>query len=142
MTGDDIRIKVLIDNAEGAPGLLSQWGVSFWIETPDARVPLDCGGSGAFLRNARRLREPIESADAFIRSHGHFDHDGGIHELVDAAPCARPVLHPGAMVPCRSLRKNGKVGPIGLPDRSLAALRAAPERSIWALAPFEVAPGV
>ena len=142
MTGDDIRIRVLIDNAKGAPGLQAQWGLSFWIETPDARVLLDCGGSGAFLQNARRLREPIETADAFVLSHGHFDHGGGVRELVDAAPSARLVLHPGALVPRWSLHKNGKVEPIGLQDRSLAALRAVPERSIWALAPLEVAPGV
>ena len=91
---------------------------------PTARVLLDCGGSGAFLQNARRLREPIETADAFVLSHGHFDHGGGVRELVDAAPSARLVLHPGALVPRWSLRKNGKVDPIGLPDRSLAALRA------------------
>ena len=138
----DIRIRVLIDNAKGATGLHSQWGLSFWIETPTARVLLDCGGSGAFLQNARRLREPIEAADAFVLSHGHYDHGGGVPELVDAAPSARLVLHPGALVPRFSLHKNGKVDPIGLPDRSLAALRAVPERSIWALAPLEVAPGV
>jgi 7,8-dihydropterin-6-yl-methyl-4-(beta-D-ribofuranosyl)aminobenzene 5'-phosphate synthase len=142
MNGDDIRIRVLIDNAKGAPGLHSQWGFSFLVETPDARVLLDCGGSGAFLQNARRLREPIEAVDAFVLSHGHFDHAGGVRELVDAAPSARLVLHPGALVPRWSLHKNGKVDPIGLPDHSLAALRAAPERSIWALAPLEVGPGV
>ena len=142
MAGDDVRIRVLIDNAKGATGLQSQWGLSFWIETPAARVLLDCGGSGAFLQNARRLREPIETADAFVLSHGHFDHGGGVHELVDAAPSACLVLHPGALVPRLSLHKNGKADPIGLPDRSLAALRAVPERSIWALVPLEVAPGV
>jgi 7,8-dihydropterin-6-yl-methyl-4-(beta-D-ribofuranosyl)aminobenzene 5'-phosphate synthase len=142
VTGDDVRIRVLIDNAKGATGLRAQWGLSFWIETPDARVLLDCGASGAFLQNARRLREPIETADAFVLSHGHFDHGGGIGELVDAVRSAHLVLHPGAMAPRWSLHKDGKAQPIGLPDHSLAALRAAPERSIWALAPLEVAPGV
>ena len=108
MTGGDIRIRVLIDNAKGATGLRSQWGLSFWIRRPTARVLLDCGGSGAFLENARRLREPIETADAFVLSHGHYDHGGGVHMLVDAAPSARLVLHPGALVPRWSLQKNGK----------------------------------
>ena len=142
MNGGDIRIRVLIDNAKGASGLRSQWGLSFWIETPAARILFDCGGTSAFLQNARRLNEPIETADAFVLSHGHFDHGGGIDTLVDAAQSARLVLHPGAVVPRSSLQKNGKVDAIGLPDRSLAALRAVPERSIWALAPLEVAPGV
>jgi len=142
VTGGDISIRVLIDNAKGAPGLQAQWGLSFWIETADARVLLDCGGSGAFLRNARRLGEAVETADAFVLSHGHFDHGGGVRELVDAAPSARLVLLPGALIPGWSLHKDGKVEPVGQQDRSLTALRAVPERSIWALAPLEVAPGV
>jgi 7,8-dihydropterin-6-yl-methyl-4-(beta-D-ribofuranosyl)aminobenzene 5'-phosphate synthase len=142
VNGGDIRIRVLIDNAEGATGLHSQWGLSFWIETPDTRVLLDCGGSGAFLQNARQLREPVDTADAFVLSHGHFDHGGGIHTLVDAAPSACLVLHPGALAPRWSLLRSGKPKRIGLPDRSLAVLRAVPERSIWAVAPLEVAPGV
>ncbi len=142
MTRDDIRIRVLIDNAEGTAGLQAQWGLSIWIETPAARVLLDCGGSSAFLENARQLHEPIETADAFVLSHGHFDHGGGVLELVEAAPSARLVLHPGALVPRRSLRKNGKVESIGLQDRNLAALRAVPERALWAVEPLEVAPGV
>jgi 7,8-dihydropterin-6-yl-methyl-4-(beta-D-ribofuranosyl)aminobenzene 5'-phosphate synthase len=142
VNGGDVRIRVLIDNAKGATGLQAQWGLSLWVETPDARVLLDCGGSGAYLQNARRLRVPVETADAFVLSHGHFDHGGGIDELLDAAPSASLVLHPGALVPRYSLRRSGKADHVGLPDRSLAALRAAPERSTWALAPLEVAPGV
>ena len=142
MNGGDIRIRVLVDNAEGATGLQSQWGLSFWIETSDARVLLDCGGSDAFLHNARRLREPIETAGAFVLSHGHYDHGGGIHEFAVAAPSAHLVLHPGALVPRFSLHRDGEIHVIGLPDRSLAALRATPERLVWAMAPLKLAPGV
>jgi 7,8-dihydropterin-6-yl-methyl-4-(beta-D-ribofuranosyl)aminobenzene 5'-phosphate synthase len=137
----DIRIRVLIENVRGAAGLSSQWGLSFWIETPHARLLFDCGESSAFLQNAQRLEEPIESADALILSHGHYDHGGGIHELAEVAPTARLVLHPAAVAPHYELRKGGKVDYIGMPDSSLAALRAAPERSVWVLGPTEVAPG-
>jgi 7,8-dihydropterin-6-yl-methyl-4-(beta-D-ribofuranosyl)aminobenzene 5'-phosphate synthase len=139
---NDIRVSVLVENAGGAPGLVARWGLSFWIETPRARVLLDCGDSGAFLRNARQLGIPLETADAFVLSHGHYDHGGGIGDLVGIAPTAPLVLHPAALAPRYSRRTDGKVAPIGLPDRSLTALRSAPERAVWAQAPLEVAPGV
>jgi 7,8-dihydropterin-6-yl-methyl-4-(beta-D-ribofuranosyl)aminobenzene 5'-phosphate synthase len=142
MTDSDIRISVLVDNAKGALGLRARWGLSFWIETPRARVLFDCGDSDAFLRNAERLGIHLETADAFVLSHGHYDHGGGIGKLVEIAPSIPLILHPAALTPHFSLRKNGKVDPIGLPDISLTALQMASARSIWALAPFEVAPGV
>jgi 7,8-dihydropterin-6-yl-methyl-4-(beta-D-ribofuranosyl)aminobenzene 5'-phosphate synthase len=137
-----VTITVLIDNAHGDPELRSQWGLSFWVETPAARVLLDTGASDAFLRNARRLGVPLETADACVLSHGHFDHGGGIAKVVDAAPRAPFVLHPGALMPRYWLCRTGKRDPIGLPERSLVALRGQAERTVWAVGPTEVAPGV
>lgn len=142
MTGGDIRIRVLVDNAKGADGLLARWGLSLWIETTDARVLLDCGDSDAFLRNAEHLGIRLAAADAFVLSHGHYDHGGGIGALLEAAPSVPLVAHPAALAPRFSRRASGKVEPIGLPDRSLAALWSAHERLVWALRPLEVAPGV
>jgi 7,8-dihydropterin-6-yl-methyl-4-(beta-D-ribofuranosyl)aminobenzene 5'-phosphate synthase len=142
VTESDIRISVLVDNAGGAAGLHARWGLSFWIETPQARVLLDCGDSDAFLCNAEQLGIPLETADAFVLSHGHYDHGGGIGRLVEIAPAVPLILHPAALTPRFLLRKNGKAAPIGLPGPSLTALRMALERSVWALAPLEVAPGV
>ena len=52
------------------------------------------------------------------------------------------MLHPGALAPRYWLGRTGKVDSIGLPDASLAAVRAAAERTDWAVGPLEVAPGV
>lgn len=137
-----VRVTLLVDNAGGTAGLRSQWGFSAWIETPRARVLLDSGCNDAFWRNAEKLDVPLETADAFVLSHGHFDHGGGIARMVQAAPGARLVMHPGALAPHYWLARTGKIDPIGLPEHSLAALGAAGERVTWALDPVEVAPGV
>jgi 7,8-dihydropterin-6-yl-methyl-4-(beta-D-ribofuranosyl)aminobenzene 5'-phosphate synthase len=137
-----VRVTLLVDNERGAAGLQSQWGFSAWIETPRARVLLDSGCNDAFWRNAGRLKVPLETADAFVLSHGHFDHGGGIARVIEAAPGARLVLHPAGLAPHYWLAKTGKVDPIGLPERSLTALRGADKRVTWALGPLEVAPGV
>jgi 7,8-dihydropterin-6-yl-methyl-4-(beta-D-ribofuranosyl)aminobenzene 5'-phosphate synthase len=142
MAGQAVRITLLIDNRPGRPGLRSQWGFAAWIDTGSARVLVDSGKTDAFWRNAAELGVPLAAADAFVLSHGHGDHGGGLHKAVDAAPAARLVLHPGAMAPHYWLAKTGKVDPIGLPDRSLAALRTAAGRTVWALAPVQAAPGI
>ena len=137
-----LRVTLLADNERGAAGLRSQWGFSAWVEADGARIVLDSGCNDAFWRNAQKLGVPLEKADVFVLSHGHFDHGGGIRRMVEAAPAARLVLHPGALAPHFWLCKTGKVEPIGLPDASLAALRSASERVTWALGPLEVAPRV
>ncbi len=142
-----VRLTMLVDNVPAPAGratraLHAQWGLSCWIEAPPARVLLDCGASDAFLRNAGVLGVDAAAADAFVLSHGHYDHGGGLAALMTAAPQARLVLHPAAPAPRYSLARTGKVEPIGLPERSLMALRAAPARSIWSVGPVVAAPGV
>jgi 7,8-dihydropterin-6-yl-methyl-4-(beta-D-ribofuranosyl)aminobenzene 5'-phosphate synthase len=137
-----VRVTLLVDNERGAPGLRAQWGLSAWIETDRARVLLDSGGNDAFRRNAQTLGTQLERADAFVLSHGHEDHGGGISTVVRAAPAASLVMHPGGLAPRYWLGRTGKVDPIGLQDRSIAALVSVAERVTWALGPVEVAPGV
>ncbi len=137
-----VRVTLLVDNERGAAGLRAQWGLAVWVETARARVLVDSGANDAFLRNARKLGIPLESADAFVLSHGHGDHGGGLARVLDAAPAAGVVLHPAALAPHYWLARTGKVDSIGLPKGALAALWSAPERLVWALGPLEVAPGV
>ena len=137
-----LRVTLLVDNERGAPGLRSQWGFSAWVETDGVRILLDSGSNDAFWRNVGKLGVPLDKADVFVLSHGHFDHGGGVRRVLDAAPAARLVLHPGGLAPHFWLCKTGKVDPIGLPDDSLAALRSVAERVTWALGPVEIAPRV
>jgi len=137
-----VRVTLLVDNERGVPGLRAQWGLSVWAETPQARVMLDSGLNDAFWRNASALGIPLETTDAFVLSHGHNDHGGGLARVVAAAPTARIVLHPGALSPSYWLSRTGKVDPMGLQERSLAALQSVTGRLTWALAPVEVAPRV
>jgi 7,8-dihydropterin-6-yl-methyl-4-(beta-D-ribofuranosyl)aminobenzene 5'-phosphate synthase len=142
MTNGDIRVRVLVDNAEGVAGLSVRWGLSLWIETSRARVLLDCSDADAFLLNAERLGISLETADGFVLSHGHYDHGGGIEQLAEIAPSTPLFLHPGALLPRYSLRENGKAEAVGLPDHSLAAVGAASRRVFWTVKPLEVAPGI
>jgi 7,8-dihydropterin-6-yl-methyl-4-(beta-D-ribofuranosyl)aminobenzene 5'-phosphate synthase len=105
-------------------------------------VLLDSGANDAFRRNALQLGTPLEEAGAFVLSHGHGDHGGGIPRVLEAAPAARLVVHPAALAPRLWLGRTGKVEPIGLPARVIAALWTSSKRLVWGLGPLEVAPGV
>jgi len=137
-----VAVTVLVENARGPGRLRSQWGLSCWIEAGGSRVLLDCGASDAFRANADELGVELATADAFVLSHGHYDHGGDLAALMAAAPGARLVLHPGALVPRYSLRRTGSPEAIGLPERSLSAVRGHPDRVDWAVRPRRVAPAV
>ena len=137
-----VRVTVLVDNERGAPGLRAQWGLALWVETARANVLVDSGANDVFRHNALKLGVGLEATDAFVLSHGHNDHGGGIPRLVEAAVAATLVLHPAALAPRFWLGRTGKVEPIGLPKRALAALRRAGDRTGWAFGPLEAAPDV
>ncbi len=140
---DTLRVRVLAEDTLGSRGdLVAEPGLSLLLQTPQCRVMLDCGASGAFRRNARLLGERLDDVCAAVLSHGHYDHGGGLPDLLEAAPTARIALHPAALAPHYARRKGGRVDAIGLPEPGLLALRAAPQRCLWALRPVEVAPSV
>jgi hypothetical protein len=66
-------VTVLIDNA-AADNLQSEHGVSLWLEWGDKRVLFDTGQTDMILGNARTLGIHLESTDAIVLSHGHYDH--------------------------------------------------------------------
>ena len=140
--GAPIDIITVIDNSGVLPGLTTQWGLSFWIETESARVLLDCGASAAALENARRLELPLQTLDTFVLSHGHYDHGGGIAPLTAAAPQALLVMHPGALVSRYLSNRTGKTKQIGLTERDRAAVLNAADRFVPLSGPLEIAPGV
>jgi len=73
----------------GQPGLLTEHGLSLYIETKDHKILFDAGQTGAFADNARALGVSLEDIDIAILSHGHYDHSGGLlrfMEINDHAP--------------------------------------------------------
>ncbi len=102
---------VLIDNRTNREDLLTQHGLSVWIDTPEGCILVDTGQDGTFLKNAQILRIAPESASALVLSHGHYDHTGGVPALLEAG--ARPTVaaHPALFEP----RRRAQGGAIGVP---------------------------
>ena len=79
-----MKLKVLIDNNTyidqyyfGEPGL------SYLIETDDAKSLFDTGYSGIYLTNADLMNIDLSDITHLVISHGHNDHTGGMACLLD-----------------------------------------------------------
>lgn len=85
-----MKCTVIVDNMCVRPGLMAEWGYAALLTTPHGSLLIDTAGHGAsLLHNLRALRiDPASIGDVFL-SHGHFDHCGGLGELLVHAPRIR-----------------------------------------------------
>ncbi len=66
-----------------ATGLTSEWGFSCLIEVSGERILFDTGGDGSILlRNMGRLGIDPEDLTTIVLSHEHWDHTGGLSDLI------------------------------------------------------------
>ncbi|CCO24524.1 MBL fold metallo-hydrolase [Maridesulfovibrio hydrothermalis] len=92
---DKCRISVLCDNITQNDTLGKEWGLSMAIELPqDALWLWDCGASLLFLKNAEKMGIQPEKAKGLALSHGHWDHTGGMNDLMDAHFMGPVFAHP------------------------------------------------
>lgn len=73
-----MKITVLMENSARA-GMISEHGLSFYIEYRGGRYLLDAGECGAVLCNAHELGVDLSAVDKAALSHGHYDHADGFN---------------------------------------------------------------
>lgn len=135
------KITILVDDRAG-PGLLPEHGLALWIEAGNKSILFDAGQGGALLKNARSLGIDLSLTEAIVLSHGHYDHTGGLAEVLSMARRAKVYLHPAAMVAKYGIRRQS-ASYIGMPEHSKAALRHVPEQLVcWVREPLEIEPGI
>ena len=136
------RITILVDNETCDPGLGTEHGLALWIEHRGHRVLFDTGQSDLVLKNADALNVPVDSAQAVILSHGHYDHAGGLPGVLQRAPGAPVYTGDGATRPRYSLREPNNPRMIGLDPETLYALARHPGGMLYPRRPIEVTPGL
>jgi len=117
MNINNITITVLVENSVNYEGLIAEHGLSFWIETKDGAILWDTGQSGLLLANAQKLGVDLTLISHIVISHGHYDHTGGLPEVVSLAPQARIHGHPGIFAErfAGSVTAPSSVSSIGIP---------------------------
>lgn len=98
--GDNVvKVKVLIDNIT-KNDLISEWGLSFYIEYNGHRILLDTGASGAFADNAQKLGVDLEKIEYGVLSHAHYDHADGMPTFFEKNKTASFYLRKGVGENC------------------------------------------
>ena len=127
MTFSDVKITILVDN-QADDGLFAEHGLSFWIETEGKRILFDTGQGSALEPNARALDVDLGETDIVVLSHGHFDHTGGIPQVLQHARKTNVYCHPGVVQPRFSIR-DGTPKPVQMQRESMAAIEKLPAQS-------------
>ena len=128
-----IRLTVLVENTAFGRGTRGEHGLAFWIEIGSKRVLFDTGQTPeGLLHNAACLGIDLASADAVVLSHGHYDHTGGLDEVLRQTGSIPLFLHRGALVQRFSRGKDGAVREVGAPALlDEAFLRARASSVTW-----------
>jgi len=89
-----LRITTLSENTAGTPGVLAEWGLSIHVETDDLKVLLDTCASISVSHNAPILGVDLSAIDKIVLSHGHYDHTGGLMEVLAKTGAVEVIAHP------------------------------------------------
>lgn len=88
-----INITTLTEN-NASVGLIAEWGLSILIEADNKRLLLDTGAGFSAIYNAQILGVDFNSIDMIVLSHGHYDHTGGLKDILIRRGPVDIVAHP------------------------------------------------
>ena len=105
-----MKITCLLENTAKRGDVITEHGLSLYIETGECRILFDMGQSDAFLKNAAQLGIDLGGVDFAVLSHGHYDHGGGLEAFLSINKNTPVYLHRDAFLP----HYNGTEKYIGL----------------------------
>jgi len=120
---------------------MGEHGMAVWIDVGAQCVLFDAGQSSLLVHNAKRLGVEIDAVNVIALSHGHYDHVGGIADVLALAGGKVDVhAHPCALLP-KYHRSSSGVRDIGVPAGCIEAIHGRAEFHD-VTAPCEIAAGV
>jgi len=138
----DLRITVLAENTARRADLLAEHGLAFWIEADGRRMLFDTGQGKVLQYNAGHLEIPLDAAEAVVISHGHYDHTGGLKDVLNAAGQIDLYLHPAALDKKYHREKAPPHRSIGIVGLDEPTLRQRARTLVWTREPTEWIEGV
>jgi len=89
----EIKITTLSENTAGR-GALGEWGLSMLVEADGMKILFDTGSGTAAVHNAQLMGIDLTTVDRMVLSHGHYDHTGGLLEVLKRAGGKEIIAHP------------------------------------------------
>ncbi len=138
-----IRLTILCENSvdKVSPyGLLGEHGFSCHLKTNGGDFLFDTGGGMTIMNNAKLMGIDFTKLQGIMFSHGHFDHTGGLKQVLEKTGAIPIYAHPDLFSPHYS-KNSGKMHNIGVPWPP-AELENLGGDFKFSAAPYEVAPGL
>ncbi len=89
----EVKITTLSDNTAG-PAVMAEWGLSVLVEADGQRILFDTGAGQAAVPNADLMGIDLASVDRIVISHGHYDHTGGLYDVLKRTGRREVIAHP------------------------------------------------
>ncbi len=94
-TMDKIRITILCENRAGLiKNIMGEHGFSALVEVDGQKILLDTGQGLGLKPNAKTLDIDLAQIDIIVLSHGHYDHTGGLAQLLPFSQKTKIIAHP------------------------------------------------
>jgi len=116
MSRSKARVTILVENTTKQPKVLAEHGLAYWIDYAGHHILFDTGQGYVLRHNATALGIPLNSVEAIVLSHGHYDHTGGITEVLSGGEAVDVFTHPAAFRPKFIRRPTGAPVFIGIPE--------------------------
>jgi len=115
------RITILCENTVGARIGGGEHGFSAFIETPRGNLLFDTGGGRFLLDNAIAFGKDLKSVRKVFLSHGHYDHTGGLPQMLTVKGEVDVYAHPDVFLDRIALPESegGRIRYIGIPYRKI-----------------------
>ncbi|MHC1568205.1 MAG: MBL fold metallo-hydrolase [Candidatus Syntropharchaeia archaeon] len=103
-----MKITTLSENTAAFPEILAEHGISILIESKEGKILFDTGQSISVVHNSNSLGIDLSDLECIVLSHGHYDHTGGLGEVLRRTGEIEIFAHPDVFQKKYVKRKEGK----------------------------------
>jgi 7,8-dihydropterin-6-yl-methyl-4-(beta-D-ribofuranosyl)aminobenzene 5'-phosphate synthase len=111
-----LQLTTLSEDTAGLRGLMAERGLSILVESEEFNILFDTGQSLSASHNAEQMSIDLKLVDKIVLSHGHFDHTGGLKQiLLGIGKEIEVIAHPDIWAAKYSRREGEEAEYIGIP---------------------------